>query len=39
METLTEIALVFPDTSPRGASIDGEDKDWDFGTGQRFLDY
>lgn len=26
------IALVFPDTSPRGASVEGEDKDWDFGT-------
>lgn len=25
------IALVFPDTSPRGAGIEGEDKDWDFG--------
>ncbi|GAA6015339.1 hypothetical protein JCM8202_002432 [Rhodotorula sphaerocarpa] len=30
------IALVFPDTSPRGASIEGEDKDWDFGTGAGF---
>ncbi|KPV72662.1 carbohydrate esterase family 1 protein [Rhodotorula graminis WP1] len=30
------IALVFPDTSPRGADIDGEDKDWDFGTGAGF---
>lgn len=28
-----EIALLFPDTSPRGAGIDGEDNDWDFGTG------
>lgn len=28
------IALVFPDTSPRGAGIEGEDKDWDFGTGE-----
>ena len=27
------IALLFPDTSPRGAGIDGEDDDWDFGTG------
>lgn len=27
----TGIALVFPDTSPRGAGIEGEDKDWDFG--------
>ncbi|GAA6021246.1 hypothetical protein JCM11491_001522 [Sporobolomyces phaffii] len=30
------IALVFPDTSPRGARVDGEDKDWDFGTGAGF---
>ncbi|GAA6059035.1 hypothetical protein JCM10212_001260 [Sporobolomyces blumeae] len=30
------IALVFPDTSPRGAGIEGEDKDWDFGTGAGF---
>ncbi|KAM0791080.1 hypothetical protein ACM66B_004371 [Microbotryomycetes sp. NB124-2] len=30
------IALVFPDTSPRGAGIDGEDDDWDFGTGAGF---
>ncbi|SCV69363.1 BQ2448_2383 [Microbotryum intermedium] len=30
------IALVFPDTSPRGANIEGEDKDWDFGTGAGF---
>jgi hypothetical protein len=28
------IALVFPDTSPRGAGVEGEDKDWDFGTGK-----
>lgn len=27
------IALVFPDTSPRGAGIEGEEKDGDFGTG------
>jgi S-formylglutathione hydrolase len=27
------IAVVFPDTSPRGAGIEGEDDDWDFGTG------
>ena len=27
------IALLFPDTSPRGAGIEGEDDDWDFGTG------
>ncbi|KZO92812.1 carbohydrate esterase family 1 protein [Calocera viscosa TUFC12733] len=30
------IALVFPDTSPRGAGIAGEDADWDFGTGAGF---
>ncbi|GAA5868577.1 hypothetical protein JCM3774_005434 [Rhodotorula dairenensis] len=30
------IALVFPDTSPRGANIQDEDKDWDFGTGAGF---
>ena len=30
------IALVMPDTSPRGASIEGEDDDWDFGTGAGF---
>jgi len=30
------IALVFPDTSPRGAGIKGEDDDWDFGTGAGF---
>ena len=29
-----EIAILFPDTSPRGAGIDGEDADWDFGTGE-----
>lgn len=27
------IALVFPDTSPRGAGVQGEDDDWAFGTG------
>lgn len=27
------IAIVFPDTSPRGAGLEGEDDDWDFGTG------
>jgi S-formylglutathione hydrolase len=31
------IAIVFPDTSPRGAGIEGEDKDWDFGTGKTHL--
>lgn len=25
---------MFPDTSPRGANIAGEDTDWDFGTGR-----
>lgn len=27
------LAVVFPDTSPRGAGIEGEEDDWDFGTG------
>merc|ERR1719215_1587129 len=27
------IALICPDTSPRGAGIEGEDDSWDFGTG------
>jgi len=30
------IALVFPDTSPRGAGAPGEDDSWDFGTGAGF---
>jgi len=30
------IALLFPDTSPRGAGIPGEDDDWQFGTGAGF---
>ncbi|KAH8835229.1 carbohydrate esterase family 1 protein [Flagelloscypha sp. PMI_526] len=30
------IALLFPDTSPRGAGALDEDKDWDFGTGAGF---
>ena len=30
------LALVAPDTSPRGAGIDGEDDDDDFGTGAGF---
>ena len=30
------IAIVACDTSPRGAGIDGEDQDWDFGTGAGF---
>ncbi|RCK66002.1 S-formylglutathione hydrolase [Candida viswanathii] len=29
-------ALVFPDTSPRGADIAGENDSWDFGTGAGF---
>ncbi|KAA1471572.1 carbohydrate esterase family 1 protein [Dentipellis sp. KUC8613] len=30
------IAILFPDTSPRGAGVAGEDDDWDFGTGAGF---
>ncbi len=30
------IALVAPDTSPRGLNLPGEDDDWDFGTGAGF---
>jgi S-formylglutathione hydrolase len=30
------IALVCPDTSPRGLNIPGEDDSWDFGTGAGF---
>ncbi|KAF8578417.1 carbohydrate esterase family 1 protein [Ramaria rubella] len=30
------IAIVFPDTSPRGAGVAGEDDDWTFGTGAGF---
>ena len=30
------LALVMPDTSPRGTAIEGEDDDWDFGTGAGF---
>jgi S-formylglutathione hydrolase len=30
------IMLVAPDTSPRGAGIEGEDDTWDFGTGAGF---
>lgn len=29
----SNVAIVFPDTSPRGAGIEGEDESWDFGTG------
>ncbi|GMM29509.1 S-formylglutathione hydrolase [Martiniozyma asiatica (nom. inval.)] len=28
--------LIFPDTSPRGANIEGEEESWDFGTGAGF---
>lgn len=31
-----QIAIVFPDTSPRGANIPGENDSWDFGTGAGF---
>jgi S-formylglutathione hydrolase len=30
------LMLVMPDTSPRGLGIEGEDDDWDFGTGAGF---
>jgi S-formylglutathione hydrolase len=30
------LMLVMPDTSPRGSGIEGEDDDWDFGTGAGF---
>ncbi|HSS63140.1 MAG TPA: S-formylglutathione hydrolase [Gammaproteobacteria bacterium] len=30
------LMLVMPDTSPRGAGIEGEDDDWDLGTGAGF---
>jgi S-formylglutathione hydrolase len=30
------LALVAPDTSPRGTGIEGEDKDWDLGLGAGF---
>ena len=30
------IAIVYPDTSPRGLNIPGEDDDWDFGSGAGF---
>lgn len=30
------IAVVFPDSSPRGAGIEGEEEDWDFGTAASF---
>jgi S-formylglutathione hydrolase len=34
--SLHGIAIVYPDTSPRGAGIAGEDESWDFGTGAGF---
>ncbi len=30
------LMLITPDTSPRNQNIDGEDEDWDFGTGAGF---
>lgn len=30
------LAVVFPDTSPRGVSIDGAEDSWDFGSGAGF---
>ena len=30
------IAIIAPDTSPRGCQIPGEEEDWDFGTGAGF---
>ncbi|KAL0639120.1 hypothetical protein Q9L58_001804 [Maublancomyces gigas] len=30
------IAVVYPDTSPRGAKVEGEDESWDFGSGAGF---
>jgi S-formylglutathione hydrolase len=30
------LALLMPDTSPRGAGLDGEDHHWDFGVGAGF---
>ena len=30
------IAIVMPDTSPRGAGIEGEDESYDFGSGAGF---
>jgi S-formylglutathione hydrolase len=28
------VAVVFPDTSPRGAGVQGEEDDWQLGTGE-----
>lgn len=36
MAAAQNIAILFPDTSPRGAGVPGEDADWDFGTGAGF---
>ena len=33
---LNNIALIAPDTSPRGSNIDGEDDSYDFGSGAGF---
>ena len=30
------VAVIAPDTSPRGLGIEGEDESWDFGTGAGF---
>lgn len=30
------LVVIGPDTSPRGCNVEGEDKDWDFGTGAGF---
>jgi S-formylglutathione hydrolase len=30
------IAIVYPDTSPRGLNVQGEDDSWDFGSGAGF---
>lgn len=37
-KTASELGLILvaPDTSPRGANIEGEDDSWDFGTGAGF---
>jgi hypothetical protein len=33
---IIKVALVIPDTSPRGAGVEGEEDSWDFGTGAGF---
>ncbi len=30
------IAVLYPDTSPRGLGLEGEDESWDFGSGAGF---